>query len=196
MKAMLLSLGVGLALTASASPLAAQTQHCDAAIPGGGTAPTCGMSVPTSVTVPSILSLDLDRSLQSLTAPTSTSYGAGGNAAIQDAGPVASVKANRNWSLAINTAQTNFTYTPPAGGTATPSKPVGDLRWTSVAGGGTCPASPLVYGNQLSTTGGGIATGSATNSTVRQMCYLTQYSLLGDPAGGYAVTITYTVTGT
>jgi hypothetical protein len=188
MKAKLLSLSVGLALTVGASPLAAQ--HCDLGQVAGST--SCGVSVNTSVTVPSILSLDLSFVTQTLTSPQATDYSSGGAASIADNGPLATVKANRNWSLSINAQSASFTYTGAA--SPAPVKPVGDLKWSSVGPLAACGTAT----GFASLTGSGvpITSGGPTNNTTRKLCYVTGYTLTGDPAGSYALTIVYTVAGT
>jgi hypothetical protein len=188
MKAKLLSLSVGLALTVGASPLAAQ--HCDLGQVAGST--SCGVSVNTSVTVPSILSLDLSFVTQTLTSPQAVDYNSAGAASIGDTGPFATVKANRNWSLSINAQSSTFTYSGSA--SPVPMKSVGDLKWSSVAALAGCGTASGFAA--LSSSGVPIATGGPTNGMTRRLCYVTGYTLTGDPAGGYAVTIVYTVTGT
>lgn len=164
----------GLLAIALGTPAAAQTS-CN-------TAPSCSINNTASVTVPVVLKLTLSSATTSLTAPTVADYEAG---FVNDAGPTATVEANRSWTLSVKSDPAVWTL---SSGGANIAKAAGDLQW-SVTGG--APFTLLTLLNvpaAAGTAGGSGAPGHSVSFT-----YHTLWSFLTDTPGTYTLTIVYTL---
>jgi hypothetical protein len=91
---------------------------------------SCNTINTASVTMNALVKLDMLTTTTSLTSPTVAQVEAG--AVIADAGPSFTIKANRSWTLNINTTNASlWTYAGGLGGT----KPISDLNWSNALAG-------------------------------------------------------------
>ena len=106
-----------------------------------GNAGSCNTTNTASVSVNALVKLGMSGTTTSLTSPTTDQLEVG--AIVADPGPSFAVKANRSWSLNLQTtAAPNWVY----GGSFAGTPPSSDLTETNAAPGthgGTCPADPL-----------------------------------------------------
>ena len=127
-----------------------------------------------NVTVGTLLKLTLSTNNINAPAPVVADFDAGK----QDVtGPVATVKANKGWSLDVTGSWTAAPY----------SKAAGDFKWDK-----TC-TSPT-YPNSLAASGNAGSGASGTNSTAVNMCYEIVWAYANDVPGSYTATVTYTLT--
>jgi hypothetical protein len=83
-----------------------------------------------SATVNAVVKLGMSATTTTLSAPTADQIDVG--ATLADAGPTFSIKANRSWTLNIRTSNAaTWTYV----GTASGSKAISDLTWSSAVAG-------------------------------------------------------------
>lgn len=95
-----------------------------------GNSGSCNTTNTASVSVNALVKLGMGSATTSLTSPTADQIDIG--ATIADAGPTFTVKANRSWTLNINTTSAGlFTYVGSFAGT----KPMGDLTWSNASAG-------------------------------------------------------------
>jgi hypothetical protein len=97
-------------------------------------------------------------------------------------GPVATVNANRPWTLLISAAAATWTNT---GVGSRANKPAADLTWSTAAAG--------VF-TALTTTAVQVATGAPTNATVTSLFYRGTLSWALDAPGVYTLGVTITAT--
>lgn len=138
----------------SAIPAAAQCSGSD----------SCSTTNTASVTIGSLVSLDMSATTTSLTAPAIADLATG---YVANVGPTFVVKANQDWTMSVKAAAsngTNWTYTGTKGGV----KPIGDLTW-AVAVGGTFAA--LTGANSTVA-----SSASSSNGTDVSLFYRTHYS--------------------
>ena len=91
---------------------------------------SCNTSNTASVTVNALVKLGMGTATTTLTSPTADQVEIG--AIIADGGPTFTVKANRSWTLNINTTSAGlFTYSGSFAGT----KPMSDLTWSNASAG-------------------------------------------------------------
>jgi hypothetical protein len=162
------TLGV-LLLALAAKPASAQT--C--------TGNPCSVTTTATLTVADLLRLTLDATSTNLGAPTDVEFTAG---SILSVGPVATAKANRPWTVSVQSTATKFTYT---GTFVDPNKPASDLHW-DIASGGT-------YTNAMSTTAATLKTGTGTSGTSQGIFYKTLLSYGADVTGSYALGVKFTL---
>ena len=159
-------------ITALSAPgAAAQAQFCT----GGN---SCGLNNSASVTVGTVLRLDLSTSATALTAPDNAAYIAG---FLNDNGPTATVKSNTAWTLNISSAASTWTGT--AG--ANPGKLSADLKWALASGG------PYVG---LSTSPAAVVTSGGTSGVSQSFFYKTLWSYASDTPGNYSLVVVYSLT--
>lgn len=162
-------LGV-VALLAVSAPQA-QSQNTCSANP-------CSLNDTVKVTVATVLRLTLSQAATPLTAPDEAAYDAGFQL---DNGPVATVKANRGWTLKVSANAATWTGT----GGAAASKPASDLQWSTSAGG--------TY-TGLTTSPATFSSAATGNSGVAQpVFYKTLWSYANDTPGDYALVVVYTL---
>jgi hypothetical protein len=162
-------LGV-LALVAMGAPQAQAQNTC--------TANPCSLNDTVKVTVSTVFRLTLSQSATSLTPPNEAAYDAGFQL---DNGPVATVKANRGWTLKIGANAASWT----AANGASASKAAGDLQWATSSGGTytSLTTSPATF----SSAAGGNA------GTAQPVFYKTLWSYANDTPGDYALVVVYTL---
>lgn len=159
----------------AASPVAAQTWTCT----GVG---SCAATQTASLTIPSIVSLDLGAGTFTLTPPTPADLVTGN--VLEATSPNITVKANKAWTLSISAAAANFT--PPAGG----ARARGMLRWASAVG---------AWGTYAAVTGAGVqfANGAATNGANPAIYfgseYINDFSDVSNVPGTYTLDLTFTL---
>jgi len=162
-------LGVLALLTLSAAR--AQAQNTCAANP-------CALDDTAKVTVATVLRLTLDQSATLLTPPSEAAYDAGFQL---DNGPVATVKANRGWTLRVNANAATWT----AANGASAGKPASELQWATTSGGAYTglTTTPATFSSA--------ATGSA--GTAQAVFYRTLWSYTNDTPGDYSLVVVYTL---
>jgi hypothetical protein len=135
------------------------------------------------MTVSTVLNLSLSASATILTPPTTAAYDAG---FVADNGPVATVMANRSWTLRISAASAFWTATnTTAGVTARVNKPAADLQWS------TSPGGPFAGVTVAGTT---LTSGNATGGATTTLSYRTLYNWVLDTPGAYALAVVLTLT--
>jgi hypothetical protein len=144
---------------------------------------SCTVTSTASVAVPALVDLNVSGGgAITLTPPAASDFGS----AVQDNGPTFTVKANRSWSLAVNTsAVTNWTYAGGNGGV----KPIGDLTWSNTSGGAYVA---------ITNTAASIVTAQAkTNSGAPTIFFKTLYPAAFDDnrnsAGTYSIPLVFTL---
>ncbi len=158
-----------------ASPVAAQTWTCT----GVG---SCSATQTASLTIPSIVSLDLGAGTFTLTPPSAADLATG--YVLEAASPTITVKANKAWTLSVSAAAANFTG--PAGGTRARSM----LRWAGAVG---------AWGTYASVTAAGVqfANGAATNAANPEIYfgseYINDFSDASNVPGTYTLDLTFTL---
>jgi hypothetical protein len=164
-----LTLGVLALLALGAAQ--AQAQNTCAANP-------CSLNDTVKVTVATVLRLTLSQSATSLTPPNEAAYDAGFQL---DNGPVATVKANRGWTLKISGNAATWT----AANGANASKAVADLLWATTSGGTytALTTSPVTFSTA--------ATGNA--GVAQPTFYKTLWSYTNDTPGDYSLVVVYTL---
>jgi hypothetical protein len=164
-----IALGV-LALVAAGAGRAQAQNTC--------TANPCSLNDTVKVTVASVLRLTLSQSATALTPPNEAAYDAGFQL---DNGPVATVKANRGWTLKLSANAGTWT----AANGATAGKAAGDLQWATSSGGTytSLTTSPATF----SSAAGGNA------GTAQPVFYKTLWSYANDTPGDYSLVVVYTL---
>jgi hypothetical protein len=159
-----------LALLASGA-VQVQAQNTCAANP-------CSLNDTAKVTVATVLRLSLSSSATSLTAPVEAAYDAGFQL---DNGPVATVKANRGWTLKVSANAATWT----AANGARAGKPASELLWSTSSGGTYTglTTSPATFSSA--------ATGNA--GLAQPVFYKTLWSYANDTPGDYSLVVVYTL---
>lgn len=149
----------------------AQAQNTCAANP-------CSLNDTVKVTVATVLRLTLNTSATSLTPPNEAAYDVGFQL---DNGPIATVKANRGWTLKISASAATWT----AASGARAGKPAADLLWSTTSGGTYTglTTSPVTFGTA--------ATGNA--GLAQPAFYKTLWSYSNDTPGDYSLAVVYTL---
>lgn len=162
-----LILGLAL-LVAAAGTTQAAAQSC--------TGNPCSVGNTVSATVGTLLRLTLSTTTTALAGPSEAEFDAG----FQDAaGPSATVKANRSWTLKVSAAAANWTTDNLV------VKPASDLQWATASGG---PYAGLTIA------AADVATSGATASFAQPVFYRVLWSYANDAPGSYSLVVTYTVT--
>ena len=138
----------------------------------------CSVNDTAKVTVATVLRLSLSSSATLLTAPDETAYDAGFQL---DNGPVATVKANRGWTLKVSANAAAWT----AANGARAGKPASELLWATSSGGTYTglTTSPATFSSA--------ATGSA--ALAQSVFYKTLWSYANDTPGDYSLVVVYTL---
>lgn len=170
MRRALLTPALGLLLLGlAAAPASAQT--C--------TGNPCNVTTTATLTVVDLLRLTLNVTTTDLGTPAEAGFDAG---FILSTGPVATAKANRPWTVSVQSTAATFAYT---GSLTDPSKAASDLRWDTTSGGS--------YTNAMSTTAATLKTGSGTAGTSQGIFYKTLLSYTADVTGSYALGVKFTL---
>ena len=142
------------------------------------TANPCSLNDTVKVTVSTVLRLTLSQFATSLTPPNEAAYDAGFQL---DNGPVATVKANRGWTLKVSANAATWT----AANGANASKAAGDLQWATSSGGTytSLTTSPVTFNSA--------AGGNA--GTAQPVFYKTLWSYANDTPGDYSLVVVYTL---
>ena len=171
---------LGLVVAASASialPAAAQTNCTNV------TGSSCSLTNTASVTIGSLISLDISGTTTSLTAPTSLTLGTDVG---PDTGPTFTVKANQSWTLAIKSGNaTDWTYV----GSNSGVKPIGHLKW-SLTSGGTYAS---ITSSDVTLTSGSAATNSGAAAVFFKTTYLSDFSAASNAPGTYSLPVVFTL---
>jgi hypothetical protein len=154
----------------SARSAAAQAQNCSGN--------PCSLNNTASVTVATVLRLDLSSSATALTPPDINAYNAGFQL---DNGPSATVKSNRPWTLKISASAGTWT----AANGANAAKAAGDLQWATTSGGSY---------SGLTTSPASVLTGTGTAGTAQSIFYKALWSYANDTPGDYSLVVVYTLT--
>jgi hypothetical protein len=169
------------AVAISAQMAAAQTGTCS--INSTGPTPlSCAVTSTHSLTIPSLLTLNMSGftgpgSAMTLNAPTTMADYTSSTIQMPTTGPTFTVSANRNWKVQISAATAAF-----AGPYA---KPAGDLLWSNVNGSGYAA---------LTTTPVDMTSGTATTlSTATGVFYKTTYNIATDVPGSYSLDVKFTL---
>jgi hypothetical protein len=145
---------------------------------------SCNATNTASVAVGALVKLDMSSATTSLTAPDADDIAAG--AALDDAGPTFTIKANRSWSLKIKSGNaTNWTYV----GSNSGVKPIGDLAWATSAGGTYTP----ITGNDVTFASGAGATNSGAASSFFRTTWSNDFSSASNAEGTYSLPIVFTL---
>ena len=151
---------------AACRPLAAQ---CSGA--------SCTITV--QMPVSDVLRLTLSVVTTSLGTPVDADYTAGFIAA---AGPTATAKANRAFTVSVDATSATFGY---SGSFTNPNKPASHLTWATTAGG------PFTRNAGTAAT---LASGSSgTAGTAQAIFFRTLVTYAADPPGSYSLTVRYTL---
>ena len=139
----------------------------------------CNVTTTATLTVVDVLRLTLDLTATNLGTPSEADFTAGN---ILSVGPVATAKANRPWTVSVQSTAAAFAY---SGALTDPVKPASDLHWDTTVGG--------TYTNAMSTTAATLKTGAATAGTSQGIFYKTLLSYLSDVTGSYALGVRFTL---
>jgi hypothetical protein len=139
----------------------------------------CNVNTTATLTVVDLLRLTLDLTSTNLGSPVEANFDAG---FILSTGPVATAKANRPWTVSVQSLTANFAYT---GSLTDPNKPASDLHWDTSSGGS--------YTNAMSTSAATLKTGTGTSGTSQGIFYKTLLSYANDVAGSYALGVKFTL---
>ncbi len=181
-----LTLAAAIALTAASTTASAQT--CSVQPPTSPTTLTCAVNHHLTATVAKTAKLALSSAstqISSATGPTVADFEASEGAGVgtQVTGPVLTAKANTPYSV-------SFTYT----STFTSStKSAADIAYSTNTVVGTCGAT---YASLPSTPAAQsmIASGAATASNQRQLCFRVKWTWTTDAPGSYTLPLTFNIT--
>ncbi len=181
-----LLLAASIALVAGSTPVAAQS--CNVEPPGSPATLTCAVTHNLTATVVKTAKLALSTASTTIgtaTGPTVADFEAGEGAGLgnQFTGPVLTAKSNTLYSV-------TFTY--PATFTAS-TKAATNVAYSTNTVVGTCgaaytslPAAPVAQSM--------IASGAATASTQRQICFRVKWVWTTDGPGAYTMPLTFNIT--
>jgi hypothetical protein len=147
---------------------------------------TCNTTNTASVLVGSLVKLGMTTTATTLTAPTADDID-GGLTTGPDGGPVFTIKANRSWTLKINSGNpTNWTFA----GTGVGVKPISDLLW-SLTSGGTYAA---ITGSAVTFTSGASSTNGASAQPFFKTQWTADFTSASNLPGTYSLPIIFTLT--
>jgi len=150
-----------------------------------GNAGSCNTTNTASVTVGTLVKLGMSSNTTALSNPTADQVDAG--TALDNAGPVFSVKANRSWTLKIKSQNaTNWTYA----GSNSGVKPIGDLAWSTAANG----TFAAITGSDATVTSGAGASNGAPAAVFFKTSWLNDFSSASNAPGTYSLPIVFTLT--
>lgn len=150
-----------------------------------GNAGTCTTNSPASVTIGSLVKLEMSSATTTLTAPTADQVDVG--AVIADAGPTFTIKANRRWTLNIKSGNaTTWTYVGSNGG----AKPISDLTWSKAIAG---PYRAIKAVGAKFTSGARASAGTAAAVFFRTN-YPAGFTSAANAPGVYSLPIIFTLT--
>ena len=155
----------------------AATQHLAAQTSCTGN--PCNVTTTATLTVNDVLKLTISSTATDLGTPVEADFDAGFKTST---GPIATVKSNRPWHVAVVGTASSFTYT---GSLTDPGKAASDLKWGTVAG---------TYGSDASASAT-LFSGNGTSGSSQQIFYKTLLSYVSDVAGSYALNVKFTVSG-
>jgi hypothetical protein len=178
--------GCSLALLLGSAAFApAKAQTCTVT---GRTAPgnTCNANNTVRITIGAAIQLVLPSATITLNTPAAADFNTGYQ---NTTGPVATVYANRSWTLNI-AASTATGFWTAAATTSEPvrtTKPAADLMWSLAAAG---PYNALLVSPATAT----LTTGNATAGTATQLYFRTLLAWALDTPGNYSLAVLYTLT--
>lgn len=141
----------------------------------------CSFTPNVSLTPASVLRLTLSATSTTFSTPVEVDYTAGFVAA---AGPTATAKANRAYSVTVDATTAVWVYTP-AGGLADPSKPASDLKWATTVGG--------AFTHNVGTSATLLSGAGGTAGTTQAIFFRASLSYTVDRPGTYSLTVRYTL---
>ena len=152
-----------------------------------GNAGTCNTTNTASVTVGALVKLGMTSSATALTSPTADQVDAG--AAIDNAGPSFTIKANRSWTLNVKASPAIAGFWDYAGSNAG-LKPISDLSWATSSGGtySAITASDAIFTNGLTATNGAAAQAFFRTS------WTNDFTSASNAPGTYSLPIVFTLT--
>jgi hypothetical protein len=175
--------GTRFALAAMVLGTALGASQAKAQLSCGGTT-SCNLTNTASVTIPTLVSLSMGSATTALTTPTAAQVEAG--TPIDNPGPTFTVKANRAWTLNINSARAAFWDFNAVAGTA---KPISDLGWSLTSGSGYAAIT-----SGLSPVSSGAATNGGTPLPVYfRTNYSTDFTAASNAPGIYSLPIVFTL---
>lgn len=157
--------------------LAAQTQCIASAAPCS----TAAGALQITITIGTTFDLSLSAATTDLPTPNTAEYGAG--FAATD-GPVATIRSNAPWALAISALTPTWSAVGTQAETPRPDKPASDLSWATSAAG------PFT---DLSTAPVQVTSGAPTVGMTVPLFYRTRYQWALDTPGNYSLQIVFTI---
>jgi hypothetical protein len=152
-----------------------------------GNAGSCNTTNTASVTVGALVKLGMSSNTTALTNPTADQVDAG--TALDNVGPVFSVKANRSWTLKIKASPAVAGFWDYVGSNSG-QKPIGDLAWATSAGGSytAISATDATFASNA----------AASNGAAAQAFFRTSWSndftSASNAPGTYSLPIVFTLT--
>jgi hypothetical protein len=170
--------GAAIAWSAFATlPAAAQTSCTNTS------GSSCSLTNTASVTVGSLVSLDISGTTTSLTAPTSATLGTDVG---PDAGPTFTIKANQGWALSLKSGNaTNWTYA----GAASGVKPISHLKWSLTSGG----SYASITASDATLTSGSAGTNAGAAAVFFKTTYVSDFSAASNAPGSYSLPVVFTL---
>ncbi|HJQ11517.1 MAG TPA: hypothetical protein VJ840_10870 [Gemmatimonadaceae bacterium] len=149
-----------------------------------GNAGSCNTTNTASVTVGALVKLGMSSATTTLTNPTADDVDAGN--AIDNAGPIFMIKANRSWTLKIKSGNaTNWTYV----GSDAGVKPIGDLAWSTTSGG---TYAAITNADVTFASGASASNGTAAQAFFRTS-WVSDFSSASNAPGTYSLPIVFTL---
>jgi hypothetical protein len=150
-----------------------------------GNTGTCNTTNTASLTIGALVKLGMSANTTSLTSPTADQVDLG--AAVADAGPTFTVKANRSWTMNIRSGNaTNWTYV----GSNSGVKPISDLSWSNAVAG---TYAAITATDALFTSGASASNGTAAAAFFRTN-YPAGFTNSANAPGTYSLPIVFTLT--
>lgn len=151
-----------------------------------GNAGSCNTTNTASVSVGSLVKLDMSSPTTALTSPTADQVDAGLTVG-PDAGPNFTIKSNRSWTLKIKSGNAiNWTYA----GTFAGVKPISDLQWSTASGG----SYAAITASDVTFTSGAAATNSTAAQPFFKTLWTADFTSASNAPGTYSLPIVFTLT--
>jgi hypothetical protein len=149
-------------------------------------ATSCAGTNTAQVVVPALVKLVMPSNTTTLTAPSADQIDLGATVG-PDAGPTFTIKANRSWTLNIQSGvATNWNYT----GSFAGVKPIADLLWSNAVAG----SYVAITGSAVLFTSGGAATNGASAQPFFKTVWASGFTNVANEPGTYTLPVTFTLT--
>jgi hypothetical protein len=152
-----------------------------------GNAGSCNTINTASVTVGALVKLGMSSASTALTNPTADDVAAG--TALDNAGPIFSIKANRSWNLKIKAQPAVAGFWDYVGSDAG-QKPIGHLAWSTSAGG----TYAAITASDVTFASGAAASNGAAAQAFFRTSWLNDFSSASNAPGQYSLPIVFTLT--